>query len=901
MAPMKDNGSDPRLRLKVTPPRWPKRLFLREPLGLSRPELHDKPVLIVNAPAGFGKTSLLTQWRREWLSRGAIVAWLTLDDDDDPVRFSEALAVAMDLASGRRAFSRIGLRTALADGEIDRLTEWLSEVADLGVESALILDEADHLPVQTAQQSLMYILSNLPPNLHIALASRARLDLPLADLVARGLLTRVTVDSLRFSLAETIAILQARFGTRLDPDACARLHDLSEGWPLGLQLAISTLETGPDPRELLARVSARTGDIRRYFVESLMAQLPAPLADFLVRIAIVDRVHPSLCAALTGREDAAALLAELRAVTPIFVEGVDSDWAAIHPLAHEFLLDRCEQLPAAERQAMHAAAAAWFSGHQMCEQAARHALRAGDPDAAWSLAERSLFDTFASGRPSGVIEWIDRMPRTELDKRPRLLLAAGWARAMSARHAEALPFARRVLDSPRVDQEDRYLALLMVGAAAFYADALDEAAAIVDQWYGIRPTHDTRLLQFGVNQLAMLTLYRGNPAEARLQLQQAWAPLSDGDISYAAGIRVFIEGLSFIWEGQIVRAVETLREGLTRAESATGRRGAVASTLAGPIAIALWEQDKLDEAANVLANRLDVIEYLATPDALISSYVVAARIAAASGEERRAYSLLEALCVLGETRVIPRVCVAALAEMIRMHALKNRAETCTTLLSRLDAVFVAFPQAVSGLLGDLLQLHREIAAAHTAGARRDWQRMQDVLATAGPLADRLRRARESIEIKLLRGVAMRASGGDAVSLLGEAVSLAETYGFVRMLRDTHCELQDPSAQSLSPGYLQRRAPPARSGQASALTASPGPAAGGPATARVSPSALLTPKEREVLQLLSRRLSNKQIAAALDLGDATVKWHLKNLFAKLNAGSREHALQRSRMLGILEGN
>ncbi len=121
MAPMKDNGSDPRLRLKVTPPRWPKRLFLREPLGLSRPELHDKPVLIVNAPAGFGKTSLLTQWRREWLSRGAIVAWLTLDDDDDPVRFSEALAVAMDLASGRRAFSRIGLRTALADGEIDRL------------------------------------------------------------------------------------------------------------------------------------------------------------------------------------------------------------------------------------------------------------------------------------------------------------------------------------------------------------------------------------------------------------------------------------------------------------------------------------------------------------------------------------------------------------------------------------------------------------------------------------------------------------------------------------------------------------------------------------------------------------------------------------------------------------
>ena len=896
MLRVRPDSADPELVLKATPPRVAKWLISREQLSLARPEFGEAPVLTVHAGAGFGKTSLLGQWRREWLARGAIVAWLALDENDDAVRFSEALATAMGMASGRRDFTRIGNRPATADGEIDRLTEWLGEVASLGARSVLMLDEADRLPAAT-RQSLQYLLSNLPPNLQIVLAARGRLELQLADLVAHGQLSQIGPEALRFSLSETIAVLQARFAGRLDQDACARLHDITDGWPLGLQLAIATIEKGSDPREMLDRVTARTGDIRHYFVDSLIERLPEQLSAFLTRIAIVDRLTASLCQALTGRADAAELLEELRTTTPIFADSVDSEWSSIHPLAREFLRERGEQLDAPERQRLHAAAADWFAERAMYEEAARHALQAGQPEEAWELAERGLLDLFISGHAARVLEWTERLPPAEVEKRPRLLLAAGWVRAMSARHAEAAPFARRALESPHLAPHDRIMALLMLSAALCYGDALDEAQIMAEEWRSALAEDAPNALLQGANQLALLALSRGNPPEARRLLQRAPLPPAP-DIDYSSGIRAMVEGLSYLWEGQPISADEALRAPYARAESFVGRRGAVAAILAAPLALALWEQDSTEQAATMLANRLDVIEQIGPPDTLIASYVVAARLAALAGAERRAYSLLEALCALGESRRMPRVSISALTEMIRLHAIRGRAETAATLAVRLDKAYASSPAATRGMLGALLELQQRMGAAHAAAARRDWSRLEEVLATAGPLADRLRRGREGIEIKLLRALALHSTGRDAEALIAEALSLATSFGLRRLVIDTYPPIAGWARQHAArTGGAAVAAAHDRNGEAerSGRAAEPGPS-----SPSVSPSALLTPKEREVLELLARRLSNKQIAAALDVGDATIKWHLKNLFAKLGAGTREHALQRARMLGILEG-
>jgi len=266
---------EPQLVLKVSPPRTPRMLLERPRLGSARPEFSDKAVIVLQAGAGFGKTSLLAQWRKEALQAGAVVAWLTLDGRDTGNRLVTGLTAAMRMACGRPHFGQACLGAAgLDSGSLEGMTQWLAEVADLAADTVLILDDLHTLPEATLQQSLAYLLLNAPANLKVILASRKPIALPVSELPSRGHFVELAVADLRFQLAETVALLQKRFGRQIDMDSCVRLHELTEGWPLGLQLAVATIERNPDLQQAISSLSVRSGDLHRYFVESLVDHLP---------------------------------------------------------------------------------------------------------------------------------------------------------------------------------------------------------------------------------------------------------------------------------------------------------------------------------------------------------------------------------------------------------------------------------------------------------------------------------------------------------------------------------------------------------------------------------------------------------------------------------------------------
>ena len=883
---------EPRLLLKVTPPRVTRRLLDRSGLALSSPLLRDRIIIRLEAPAGFGKTALLSQWRRAWLASGAAVAWLGVDADDDGARFAQGLALAMERATGRAAFGR--LRQAQTNGaaHFSWLTEWLSEVADAGTESVLILDEVEDLPGETQIGSLDYLLRNLPPNLRVVMASRRRLRLRLPDLAARGVVAQLGTDSLRFTLADTVAILQAQFEDRIGLDAAARIHDLTQGWPLGLQLLISALEQGQDVRQLTDPVARRRGGFERGFFDSLVAHMPVERRDFLIRTSVLRRLHPALCIAVTGRADSRQLLVELSESTPL-LSVLEGDWYAVHPMARDFLRDGFEQLPAQERGAVHAAACIWLEQNGGVEEAAGHALHAGLKVQAWELAEKSLFGMLVRGEVCRVQAWFDHAPLPKKEQRPRLLLAAGWSYALGARYDDAVALGRRVLSDERAAPEEKMRATLLLAAAAIYADKVDEAARRIEAWYaqgGVEalnqagdPTGDRA--SSGVNQLAWLALVSGDPAQARRLLQQA---LAVGRFSLAGGFKATIEGLVYLWEGNAATAAQELQRALQLAEAHTSRRDPVTVTLAGVLAYALWECGEAQQAEVVLANRLDAIETLATPSGLVFGYIAAARIARSQGQEARAYELLAAVGAVARQRHMHRVLMLALAEAIRMHALAGHGETCAGLLIRMEQAFKAAALPAHSLSREPLQLCRTLAKAYALSTRGDWTQVLALLEEAGALAQKLRRGGDSVEIQLLRARALQASGREYADVLREAVQLADTFGLKAMIGEAPIwnlrRLAVPEADSAPPAP----APPVTQ-----------PAAEPPRLVAVAPTPLLTPKERDILGLLVRHMSNKQIAAALDVGDATIKWHLKNVFSKLHAVSRDHAVQRARMLGILE--
>ena len=879
-------GASRDLLLKVTPPRVPRHLVSRARLLSGADALRDHAVFVVRAPSGFGKTSLLAQWRLEYLAMGMPVAWVSAQSHDDPGRLVQSLALALRVATGRPAFGRSVLEDD-RPGNLGSVTALLSELAQAAADVVLVIDEAERLP-EASREVLAYLLHNAPSNVRTLIATRPDGRLDIDDLVAYGQCVEIGPALLKFSLDETLQLVHARFGARVDRNTAARLHQLTEGWPLGLQLATTILSRGADPHAALSGMSGMSGaagELQGELVRLLLVNLDPGDSDFLVRIAVLDLLHPELCRVVSGAEDAAARLARLNNDTPVFAAAEGGDWLRMHALARDVLRQRFGALDSAEQLAAHARAAQWLAAHDLLDEAAHHALCAGQHQTAYELAERSLYDSLMRrGRQGAVLEWLVQLPADELDRRPRLLLAAAWTLASSERHEEAGRFVARILAQPDAGDALRCECALILGGAAAFADDPDRFVALHAPWTDTVPLTDPLLLQSHANRMAYCALLQGEPALARLRQQQAARGHAGHGIDYIRRWSELVIGLSYAWEGQVLLAEQLLRPAVAGAEAELGRRHRFSCNLAALLAAVAWERDLPGDAATLLADRLDVLEHSGLPESLLLAYRTAARIAAAEGAEHRALELLDALDAAGAARRLPRLRIASLAEQVRLHAQRHRAQTCRELCGRIDALLAdpALPQGP--LWRRSVETMRDVARAHAAIAARDWPGAVARIAQADDPARQRKQGGLHIELLGLRALALERCGQPSEALLREAMDLARAYGLQRVFSDAHPEL------GAWVGTLA-----AEGAQPEIAIAPPTPPAPAPAAAH---GAVLTPKEAEVLTLLARNLSNKEIARAMQVGETTIKWHVKNLFSKLDAGTRTQVVQRARILGLL---
>lgn len=886
--------SAPDIILKTTPPRLPRNALDRERLLQFLDEMHERTVIAVVAPAGFGKTTLLLQWRRRWMEEQALVAWLGADAQDQPTRFVEGLLQAIRRASGRKAFDIIADQYASGIGQqVEALTALLAEIAQLQAETVLMIDDAERLPAATVHEAIQYLLLNAPANLHVVIGSRTPLPLQTSELAAKSNFAVLKTDDLRLQFDESVEILERRLGPRLDLDLRAKLHDLTEGWPVGLQLAIAKIEREADPSAAIATFSARRESLQDYFVESLFSRLPPHTTDFLVRSAILGHMNAELCEAVTGCADAAGRLDHLILETPIMMVGETSDWVRLHPLARDFLMGRFEQLPAAERVELHVRASRWLASHGRFSEAAGHALAAGDEALAHTYAAQSLWALGTEGKLAEAREWLDRIPPKVLAENVSLRLVAAWVNALGDGNAEALRISLDIANDPATSPRLLWLALRVAGGAAIYADNLGLLPQLLSRWPQlpgliVDPLYFVAPLNCG----ALLTLHTGSSADVRTATAKIAAYGHAGSMRLAAASALSITGLSHLRDGHADQAEAVLRPALALAEKEDGRRSTVACLYAAVLAAALLERDQLAAAQALLANRLDVIES-SYPDAILTAYRTLVRIALGQGDERRALHALDSLDALASRRHLPRLQLHGLAERIRIHALAERSDMVGELMPLLDRLAPAFQQEDQLPLLPHYQLGASIARAYAALASHDAASANRQLDTADRLARQLQRTRDGWTVKVLRAVVARQQHADtALASLGEVLSLASLGGNARLLAETH-----PLAVQMAV-ELHRNSTGLRIvGRADQPAASP--TATLPSTDQMPRQpGLLTAKEAEILKLLQEGLSNKLIARHLDISAETVKWHLKNLFQKLSAGTRRHAVDRARVLGLV---
>lgn len=437
----------------------------------------DRPVCLVSAPAGFGKTSLLSGWCASAAGGDCRLAWLTLDEgDNDPVRFWSYAAAALGAAQpgvgeGVRALLRsvaqapagqagFGWLEAAATGLINDLDRCAADYAGASLPLILVLDDFHTVRNQAIHNALAFFIDYLPPYVHLVLLTRADPPLPLARLRARDQLVEIRAADLRFRAEESAAFLNQVAALDLSPEAVANLAARTEGWAAGLHLAALSLQgrDAPARERFIKEFRGTQHHIFNYLIEEVFSRQPPAIQRFLLRTSILGYLTPALCDAVvegskSGEANYSQTMLSYLERENLFIAPLDEErrWYRYHPLFAEALAARLAEAEGESAPLLHRRAAAWYEAQGHLADAVRHALAAGDQEHVACLVEGAYRRLVMQGEIVLLRGWLDALPVELVRSRPRLGLAYAWALGLSdpqELQEQALRGVAAALDEP---------------------------------------------------------------------------------------------------------------------------------------------------------------------------------------------------------------------------------------------------------------------------------------------------------------------------------------------------------------------------------------------------------------------------------------------------------------------
>src|SRR5690348_1704505 len=783
------------LATKLQVPRSRPGLVPRRRLADRLEEGLNRGLVLVAAPAGYGKSVLLSEWVRGMTEP---VAWLSLDGgDNDPVRFWRHVLAALDLARPGIAERVSPLAGPPAPPAYDALVSAL--INDVAAEPAerdqpdvlLVLDDYHLISSDSVQASVRFLLAHRPPRLRVVLASRSDPPLGLARYRGRGELGEVRAADLRFNLDEAAELLR-QVSADLDLSVAAALAERTEGWAVGLQLAALSLRTQPDVARFVAAFTGSHRYVLDYLTEEVLSRQRQDLRNFLLETSVLERLSGSLCNAVTGRDDSQELLEEVDR-SGLFVVQLDDvrGWWRYHHLFADLLRTRLEQDPEHARR-LHRNAAGWYERQELPDEAIRHALAAGEKEwAAWLVEEH--FDTVFNlrGEQATIQAWLPALPEDLVRSRPRLLLAQAQMASMRGDLATMEPLleaAERVID--RADEEPFQPSTgpegsLLVNARAMLALQRSYAAQLRGDAAATATLTREAMEQLGENELMLRSAVQGFLAMAEW-LHGRLAAAGEAFESSIGWWRREGQVTTTAWgyyclarlhrgQGRLDAAVATCE----RALEAAGQPGQRPRPAAGPALAGLgeiaYQRDDLGQALEYVNQGITLCRQFVHTPPLAAGLVTLAWIRQAAGDRRGAR---DAMAEAESVSAGP----AGLLNPVP-------AQRARLLLAQGDMAAAAQWVGDCGLdPGDQPNYPNE--PGHLVLAR--LLLAQGDAAAAGALLDRLdaaatdqERIGSVIEIRAIRAMALAAlgDGAGATAALTSALELGWPQGYIRVFTD----------------------------------------------------------------------------------------------------------------------
>jgi LuxR family maltose regulon positive regulatory protein len=851
-------------------------------------------ITLISAPAGFGKTTLISEWAT---ARDRPVAWLSLDEgDNDLIRF-----LTYSVAALQRVMPHIGERILemLQAAQMQPpppeyiLTAWLNEITAIPAHFLVVLDDYHTIDSKLVDRALTYLLEHQPPQMHLVIVTRQDPDLPLARLRARGQLTELRAADLRFTHSEAAEFLKQVMELKLTAENIAALETRTEGWIAGLQLAALSMKEHQDIESFIQSFTGSHHFVMDYLVEEVLHQQSESVQKFLLHTSILHRMCGPLCDALlldastTGQET--LLLLER---TNLFLIPLDNErrWYRYHHLFADLLQQRLQQSLNAKTQdaehrlsELHIRASQWYEDNGFQMEAFQHAAAANDIERAERLIDGQGLPLHLSGGVTPILEWLESLPTELMNDRPSLwwrhaamLLINGQTIGVGEKLQAAETSLANILGDAAPDEQTRNLiGQIAMASATLALTRYDVEVMLTQSRRALEYLDSDRPFQRANAYwtLGYAYILQGDRSLARQAFMESVV------LSQAAGamfpLILATIGLGLVQEldNELYQAAETYRRVL---QWAGDHPQQIIGEAHLGLARILYEWNDLDAAEQHTLQSLHLArQYENIIDRYVISEVFLARLKLAQGDVDGAAAILART----DQSVRAHNFVLRLPELASVQVLVNLRQGNLATAAHLAQTY-RLP---------LSQARVHLARGEAEAASADLESYRQQVESNGWRDERLR-------VMVLRALMFHAHSETdrAMTLLGDALEFAEPGGFIRIFIDEG----ETMAQLLTEAVVRGMMPAYVDQLLAAFEAEQQKRDKAPVLSTELLIEPLSPRELEVLRLIAQGLSNNEIGKQLFLALDTVKGHNRRIFDKLQVQRRTEAVARARELGLL---
>lgn len=905
------------IRTKTRAPAPAAELIDRPRLMELLPRAASARLVLLQAPAGYGKTSLLQQWASRLMQQNGRIAWFTPDPGDrDPKIFLDYLVHALEGAGHtvEESLRPLVLRESFYTWQVVA-THLANSLVGISSPLYLIIDDLQHLRGSEALECLRYLIESTPPELHFVLSSREDPGIPLGRLRALGHVFELRTADLRFAGQETASYFATRGHTQLSGERLAALENRTEGWIVGLKLLSMAMQWNRDEAISAPTISGEHREIADFFAEDVLARQPADVQEFLLRTCVLDRLCPTLCDSLPGVRGSRALIDRCDA-GGLFLVALDQTrtWYRYHSLFAEFLRRQLTDRFPGLADALQVEASRWLEQAGFHIEAFDYALKGRNPIRAAEILDSQCDAMWSAGRQQIIQTLAERLPPHVQALYPRIMLAMAWRlvacwKVSQAQHLVDVCRARlaemeaTLPDSNRRDLRHRILH--RESQIALHLYQLDEVEQLSRQLLEELGTSDddpylraSVLVSLQYAQREQFQL--GNTQRMIEQSREAMmrAGFSQGLVFHSAHT-----GPSFLLAGRVQEAAQTLTHGLQIARDLTGHGSSLGAVVALHLAQLHYECNDIASCTQLMDEYFHPDEPVGMADQLVAGWITFSRLARLRGDNATALDSLRDASDFAERHSATRLRLVSGAEYVRVLLRLGRPDDAAQYARRIGLARKLGQPPARGRLN----------TADSAQALA-WCRLaasQDKLAEALAVARRWRAhvttaeaVHPAVEWGILVSELLLLSDDRkaAQRSLWQAVVQAAPANFSRAFLDAgepigqlldkmvigEAKLQDTTEafiRRLSADFSEQRGAPA--GRPSAEPIDKAPLVG-----------RLSTRELEIVVLAGSGMLNKQISEKLGLTEGTVKWYLQQVFDKLGVRDRGRAATKARQLGLI---